>query len=70
MKQVGDPIVYVDPKGVKHNALVTAVWDKQCINLIYVSGDPQREDSYGRQIERETSIVHAIIQTAPGNYWE
>jgi hypothetical protein len=38
-------------------------------NLIFVSGDPAKDDTYGRQIERETSVIHRSGQPAPGNYW-
>jgi len=75
-------IIYVDPKGVAHSALVTAWWNgNQTItdyvsasgepgcNLVYVSGDPERKDSCGRQIERNTSVVHKSKQPAHGNYW-
>lgn len=77
--KVGDQIVYVDKTGAPRPALVTAVWGKETypyedgtgptINLVYVSEDATRQDPYGRQIERETSIVHASRQSAPGNYW-
>lgn len=41
------------------------------VNLVYVSSDPQKMDTYGRQIERQTSIVHRSMQPAPGgaNSW-
>lgn len=39
------------------------------INGVLVSDDPAREDSYGRQIERVTSIAHQSNQPAHGNYW-
>ena len=38
-----------------------------CINLTYVSDDPRKEDSYGRQIERDsTSVPYLEDSTAAG----
>jgi len=75
-------IIYVDPKGVRHSALVTVWWNgNQTIesylsesgepgcNLVFVSGDENRKDSCGRQIEHATSVVHKSKQAAHGNYW-
>ena len=39
------------------------------VNLVYVSKDTAKQDSYGRQIERATSVVHKTLQPAHGNYW-
>lgn len=74
--QVGDRVAYFDEKGRPRNALVTAVWPDMAddgppgLNLVTVSMDEEREDSYGRQIERPTSVVHVQEQPAPGRYWE
>ena len=35
----------------------------------YVVSEPDKADPYGRQIERETSVVHKSDQVAPGMYW-
>jgi hypothetical protein len=70
--QVGDLVIYHDTKGQPHNALVTAVHGagpNPCINLAYVSGDESRTDNWGRQIERQGSVVHKSSQTAHGQYW-
>jgi hypothetical protein len=40
-----------------------------CCNLVWISGDEQRTDSYGRQLIRESSVVHKGSQPAHGNYW-
>lgn len=32
-------------------------------------GDESRTDPYGRQVERETSIVHESAQPADGMFW-
>lgn len=74
--KVGDEVVYHDPKGTPHKALLTAVWGQEetcgsipCCNVVFVSSDPERQDNYGRQLERETSVVHKTHSSAHGNYW-
>ncbi len=71
--EVGDPVVYHSPSGVPRNALVTAVFQRAehdwLVNVVFVSGDPERQDSYGRQIERNTSTMHAAAAKVHGNYW-
>lgn len=71
-------IVYVDKHGVRHSALPTIWWslehtksvgEEPGCNLLYVAKDETKGDPYGRQIERETSVVHKSKQPAPGNYW-
>ena len=65
----GEHVLFVDPVGVARPALVTAVWGSQCVNVVLVSGDESKTDTFGRQIERNTSCVHASLQQAHGNYW-
>lgn len=65
----GDVVVYHDPKGVPHNALVTIAWTETCINLVLVSDDEEKQDTYGRQIERQTSMAHVDGSTVHGFYW-
>lgn len=67
--KVGDVITYVNPEGNEISALVTAVWSPRCVNIVFVSLDNTRQDSYGVQIERTTSLIHKQFQPAPGNYW-
>lgn len=72
--RVGGHVIYVDAEGRQNDAVVTAIWgdpekDVPCINVVFVSGDPARSDSYGRQIERETSVVHRSNQLAHGRYY-
>jgi hypothetical protein len=78
--KIGDTVIFHDSKGRAHHALVIAVfgettlydgvYDEPCMNLVYVSSDPKRQDSYGRQIERDpSSVVHASHNHAHGNYW-
>jgi len=75
----GQEIIYCDHKSAQHDALVTACWGgtewedgalAPCINIVYVSKDETKTDSYGRQIERDTSVPHRSSQTAPGNWWK
>lgn len=67
MPVVGGVVVWHDSKGTPYNALVTCVWGATCINLVVVSSDKSKEDSYGRQIERYTSQTH--LGNVHGNYW-
>jgi len=70
MLKIGDHVVFVDSRGIEHDALTTAVWSETCVNLVYVSLEPNERDDYGNQIKRETSVVNASLQSAPGNYWK
>jgi hypothetical protein len=56
MTQVGDTVIYTDEVRRDHNALVTAVWSPNCINVVFTSADESKSDSYGWQIERSTSV--------------
>lgn len=76
--QVGDGVVYHDSKGKAHNALITCYFGDGagnkseyigCANLVRVSSDESRKDGYGRQTERQTSLVHKSSMPAHGNYW-
>lgn len=73
--KVGDHVIYTDSHRKQHEALVTIVWpnmmgDEQSgCNLVYVVDDESRDDQYGRQIERETSVVHRSYQPAGGVCW-
>lgn len=76
---VGSHVVYTDQFSVRHDAVVTAVWGEISAykpntpmpgcNLVFVSGDETKTDPYGRQIERETSVVHVSNQPAKGRFW-
>lgn len=74
--KIGDHVVFVDASGHDQNALVGCVFGNgaggvmPCINLCFVCPDKDREDSYGRQIDRsKTSVVHKSAQVAGGFYW-
>jgi len=80
---VGCQVIYTDEHFKDHHALVTAIWAAShehlvqgsdevkhtCVNLVYVSGDDTKDDPYGRQIERNTSVVHSSVQPAGGACW-
>lgn len=40
------------------------------VNLVIISKDVTKTDTYGRQMERYTSQVHKSNQFAHGNYWK
>lgn len=79
--EIGQPITYVDHHGVPRPALVTQVWGEcrydddgklcnaPCINIVCVSLDEKKDDSWGRQVERDSSVVHEMDQQAHGNFW-
>lgn len=74
----GDPVRIVDEKYGEHIGLVTCVHGRfedfvPCLNVVYVSGDPDKKDPYGQQIERMSSLQHLSQGPAnmprPGRYW-
>jgi hypothetical protein len=75
--EVGDVIWFVDAVAVSHRALVTNVFDNgqptsipnPAVNLVFVSDDKLETDQYGRQIKRNTSVVHKLNQSAHGSFW-
>jgi hypothetical protein len=72
---VGTACVYTDEYAVSHPALFTAVWgiDEQgpvSANVVYVSGEQDERDQYGRQIRRQTSVVRRDRQAAHGRFFE
>lgn len=70
--QVGDVVTYRDEYGVDHNALVQIVHGntaQSCINVVYLSSDETKRDSYGRQIEHATSVQKQSEFTAHGRYF-
>lgn len=68
-EHVGTSCVYVDPRGRSYDALITAVWGPQCINVVYVNDVEGQTDCYGQKLLRNTSVMHGSIQQAHGNYW-
>jgi hypothetical protein len=73
MVKLGGSVEFSDPVGTKHDAIVTAVWgnpeSNPSVNLVYVSDDESETDQYGRQIKRNTSVVHESNQSAHGMFW-
>lgn len=72
--RVGSRVIYVDTVAVQFDALVTAVWGDPatqvpCINLVFVTKDEAMQDSYGRQISRQTSLCHRSVNPAHGQYY-
>lgn len=66
---IGEACIWVDPVGKQKPALITAVWGPQCINLVTVVDESNQTDSYGRKLERFTSVMHGSVQQAHGFYW-
>jgi len=71
MKEVniGDVVDAVTESGQPVKALVVCVHSQECINTVYASTDPAKQDSYGRQIERMDSLSRKGQSTAPGGRW-
>jgi hypothetical protein len=68
--KLGQQVTYVDPSGKACPAIVTAAWSWTTVNVVFVSPEASKTDSYGRQIERATSVAHASTPgRAFGNYW-
>lgn len=74
--EVGGAVVYHDERGTPHQALLTAVWGQRenceklpCVNLVFVSGNADQHDDYGRQTARKSSCCHRAVVSAHGNYW-
>lgn len=69
----GDVVIYTDPVGVEHFALVTQYWGGNqpngALNLVYVTGEDTKRDPNGRQIERDTSVSRQSETTAHGRHW-
>lgn len=67
--KIGDVVTYKDERGVDHQALVLCVHGPDCINVVYLSDDESKYDSYGCQIERATSVQRKSEVTAHGRYF-
>lgn len=76
---VGNDVIFHDTLGRPHHAIVTAVhgdingWKPEhnlpCVNLVFTSSDDSKQDQYGRQLERASSVVHKKSQGAHGYYY-
>jgi hypothetical protein len=82
--KVGDAVQVVDENGIEHTGLVTANWQNMAgeatydetqpvyiaLNVVFVSADSTKTDSYGRQTEHLSSCMHrSVAGTCPGRYW-
>ena len=75
-EKLGQHVIFVNAHRKPQDALINIWWigmqgkdQKPGCNLIVVSDDPKRDDSYGRQSEHFTSVVHKDNQPAGGYYW-
>lgn len=71
----GDATMKYYPYGFKNPAFPD--WETKSgfvgcpsINVVLISDNPDKEDSYGRQIEHETSVPHREDQRAHGYFWD
>lgn len=67
--KIGDTVTYKDELGADHNALVNAVHSQECINVVYLSEDETKRDSWGRQTEHQSSVQRQGPHTAHGRYF-
>ena len=70
--EVGDIVTYVDEHSVPHQAIVLINHGRMAtsaINVAFVSSDETKTDSYGRQIERASSVSRKSEYTAHGRYY-
>jgi len=71
---IGSHVVFIDTHYQEHEALITAIHgdpaSKPCVNLLYVSKQTGKQDQYGQQIERPSSVVHIKDNTAGGYCWK
>lgn len=49
---------------------LTSPYYKPSINAVFVTGDGTKNDPYGRQIERLSSLQHRDTATAHGRFYE
>ena len=79
--KIGDAVKAKDEHGVERNAIVTNVWPNPAtyddagvvtlnLNIVFVSADESKNDSYGRQTEHQTSCGHrSAAGECPGRFW-
>lgn len=70
--RVGQNVLWYDPKGKPHDALITCIHGPGAtpsINVVVVNLEEGQRDDYGQKIARETSVVHEDNQSAHGRYW-
>lgn len=77
--KIGDGVTFIDPLRNERAALVTHVWGPEtypdangqfpALNLVFVSGNPAKQDQFGTQIEHVTSVCHQSLNSAGCNAW-
>lgn len=70
--KIGQAVKVVDEYGRLHDGLVTNVWGNgphTCANVLFMSPNEDKNDSYGRQPERLASCSHRDSGSAHGRYW-
>lgn len=81
--EIGMAVRYWDEHRVEHRALITAVHGEikeidghvwiPCVNVVWVSKDESKQDPYGRQLERQSSVVNRVdmhIEGPPAVCWD
>lgn len=84
--KVRDAVVFYDEFRRPHDALLVCIHSQgmsmaefhethgsyPCVNLVWVSGDESRTDNNGRQLERQSSVVHkdSMPLAEPAMCWE
>lgn len=54
-------VIYLDERKQAHHALITNDFNTTMngpVNLVFVTTDIDKQDSYGMQLERRTSVAH------------
>ena len=71
--KVGEVIRVTDEHGIEHDALVTIYFGGSypdgALNCVFVSNDESKNDPYGRQLERLSSVSRQSQHTAHGRFW-
>lgn len=62
--------VYYDSRQRPHPALVTERWSDTCINVAFLSLNEGAVDPHGRQLDRQTSQVHASFNDMKACCWD
>ena len=68
-EDVGSACWFYDTRGRRYDALITAVWGPQCLNLVYVNDVEGQTDHYGQKLLRASSVMHGSKQQAHGYFW-
>jgi hypothetical protein len=69
---IGQAVKVVDEFSILHDGLVTNVWGPgphTVANVVFLSSDEKKLDSYGRQSEHLASCSHRDSGSAVGRYW-